>query len=49
MTTSFAVGEFHKFSLLNGLDDIGLTWRHADKIKAFEEKRRSTEPWLFNQ
>ena len=27
---------FRKFCLLNGLDDIGLTLRHADKIRAFE-------------
>jgi 3-isopropylmalate/(R)-2-methylmalate dehydratase small subunit len=30
------------------LDQIGLTLEHADKIKAFEEKRRGQQPWLFN-
>jgi 3-isopropylmalate/(R)-2-methylmalate dehydratase small subunit len=32
--------------LLNGFDDIGLTLRHADKIKAFEAERLATKPWL---
>jgi len=43
----FAVDEFRKYCLLNGFDDIGLTLRHADKIKAYEEKRRLAEPWVF--
>ncbi|MFA7240419.1 MAG: 3-isopropylmalate dehydratase small subunit [Sulfuricellaceae bacterium] len=46
-TFSFAVDEFRKYCLLNGFDDIGLTLRHADKIKAYEEKRRVAEPWVF--
>ena len=45
----FEVQPFRKYCLLNGLDDIGLTLRHADKIKAFEEKRRVEQPWLFAQ
>jgi 3-isopropylmalate/(R)-2-methylmalate dehydratase small subunit len=32
--------------LLNGLDDIGLTLRNADKIRAFEAQRLATKPWL---
>jgi len=32
---------------LNGLDEIGLTLQHADVIRAFEEKRRHAQPWLF--
>ena len=35
----FEVDPFRKHCLLNGLDDIGLTLRHADKIKAFEAER----------
>lgn len=42
----FAVEAFRKYCLLNGLDDIGLTLRHADKIKAFEAERLATKPWL---
>ena len=34
---------------LNGLDDIGLTLRHADKIKAFEAERLLRMPWLATQ
>ena len=44
---SFEVDAFRKECLLNGWDDIGLTLRHAEKIKAFEEKRRLEQPWLF--
>jgi len=43
----FAVDAFRKECLLNGWDDIGLTLRHADKIKAFEEKSRDEQPWMF--
>ncbi len=43
----FAVDAFRKECLLNGWDDIGLTLRHAELIKAFEEKRRIEQPWLF--
>src|SRR5262245_17563060 len=43
----FAVDPFRKYRLLNGLDDIGLTLRHSDKIRAFEERRRREQPWLF--
>ena len=44
----FKVDEFRKYCLLNGLDDIGLTLRHVDKIKAYEERRKAEAPWLFN-
>ncbi|MFA5242177.1 MAG: 3-isopropylmalate dehydratase small subunit [Sulfuricella sp.] len=45
---SFDVDSFRKYCLLNGLDDIGLSLQHADKIKAYEERRRQSEPWVFN-
>ncbi len=45
----FDVQPFRKFCLLNGFDDIGLTLRHADKIKAFEAERIATKPWLNNR
>jgi len=44
---AFEVDAFRKHCLLNGLDDIGLTLQHADEIKAYEERRRQTAPWLF--
>lgn len=43
----FEIDIFRKHCLLNGLDEIGLTLQHADKIKAFEDKRREQQPWLF--
>jgi len=43
----FDIDPFRKYCLVNGLDDIGLTLRHAEKIRAFEEKRKSEQPWLF--
>ncbi len=45
----FAVDEFRKHCLLNGLDDIGLTLQAADVIQAFEEKYRQASPWLFGR
>lgn len=44
----FEVDAFRKYCLLNGLDDIGLTLRHADKIREFEARRRIEQPWLFS-
>lgn len=43
---AFEVQAFRKYCLLNGFDDIGLTLRHADKIKAFETERLAQKPWL---
>jgi 3-isopropylmalate/(R)-2-methylmalate dehydratase small subunit len=42
----FEVNAFRKYCLINGLDDIGLTLRHKDKIEAFEKERLATKPWL---
>ncbi|MDP3132377.1 MAG: 3-isopropylmalate dehydratase small subunit [Burkholderiaceae bacterium] len=42
----FDVQAFRKYCLLNGLDDIGLTLRQEAKIKAFENQRLTTKPWL---
>jgi 3-isopropylmalate/(R)-2-methylmalate dehydratase small subunit len=43
---AFDVQAFRKYCLINGLDDIGLTLRHKDKIKAFEAERLAQKPWL---
>ena len=43
----FTVDEFRKKCLLEGLDDISLTMQHVEEIKAFEEKRKIAEPWMF--
>jgi 3-isopropylmalate/(R)-2-methylmalate dehydratase small subunit len=45
----FDVPGFRKYCLLNGFDDIGLTLRHADKIKQFEAERLTKQPWLNNR
>jgi len=46
---AFDVQAFRKYCLLNGFDDIGLTLRHADKIKAFETQRLTQKPWLARE
>ena len=43
----FDITAHRKHCLLNGLDEIGLTLQHADKIRAFEEKHQAAQPWLF--
>ena len=43
---AFEIESFRKYCLLNGFDDIGLTLRHADKIRAFEAERLLKKPWL---
>jgi len=45
-SVAFVVEPFRKYCLLGGFDDIGLTLRHADKIRAFEAERLLTKPWL---
>ncbi|VXB83973.1 3-isopropylmalate isomerase (dehydratase), subunit with LeuC [Burkholderia sp. 8Y] len=46
---AFDVPGFRKYCLLNGFDDIGLTLRHADKIRQFEAERLAKQPWLNNR
>ncbi len=46
-TYAFEVDEFRKHCMLNGLDDIALTLQHADDIKAYEQARQKTAPWLY--
>jgi len=43
----FMIDPFHKNCLLNGLDDIAITLRKADKIRGYEQWRGRLEPWLF--
>ncbi|EIF56857.1 isopropylmalate isomerase small subunit [Burkholderia pseudomallei 1258a] len=45
----FEITAFRKYCLLNGFDDIGLTLRHADKIRQFEAERLAKQPWLDNR
>jgi 3-isopropylmalate/(R)-2-methylmalate dehydratase small subunit len=43
---AFSLDPFRRQCLLNGWDDIGLTLRHSDRIKAFEAERLARCPWL---
>ncbi len=43
----FEVDAFRRHCLLEGLDDIGLTLQHVEEIRAYEQRRRQTEPWIF--
>ncbi len=44
----FDIEPTRKQNLVNGLDEIGLTLKHADEIRAYEEKRKRNEPWIFS-
>ncbi len=44
---NFEIEAFRKHCLLEGLDDIGLTLQHVDKIRAYEIQHRQEAPWLF--
>jgi 3-isopropylmalate/(R)-2-methylmalate dehydratase small subunit len=44
---AFTVDAFRKQCLIEGLDDIGLTLKHVDSIRAFEARRRVEAPWVF--
>lgn len=43
----FSIDANRKLSLINGLDDIGLTLAHRADIEAFEVQHRRAMPWLF--
>ncbi len=43
---AFEIAPFRKYCVVNGLDDIGLTLRHKDKIQQFEARRLAQFPWL---
>jgi 3-isopropylmalate/(R)-2-methylmalate dehydratase small subunit len=44
----FAIDEFRKHCLVNGLDEIDLTLQYADEIRAYEERRKRDAPWLLS-
>ena len=43
----FDIDSFHRRCLLEGLDDIALTLKEADAIRAYEARRKQEAPWLF--
>ena len=46
LSFEFDVDPFRKDCLLHGWDDIGLTLKHADAIRAFEARHLREQPWL---
>lgn len=44
---SFEMDPFRRTCLLEGLDEIGLSLKEADAIRAFEAQHRQSQPWLF--
>ncbi len=46
-TCGFEIEPVRKRSLLNGLDEIGVTLENVDAIGAFEVAHRASQPWLF--
>ena len=44
----FEIDAFRRESLLQGLDEIGVTLRDADDIRAYEQQRAASAPWLFS-
>ncbi|MBO9663606.1 3-isopropylmalate dehydratase small subunit [Dokdonella sp.] len=46
---TFALDEGRRRNLLNGLDQIGETLLLAERIRAYEARRRAVEPWAFRQ
>jgi 3-isopropylmalate/(R)-2-methylmalate dehydratase small subunit len=45
----FDIEPFRKECLIGGLDEIGLTLQHSDKIRAYEAARIAAKPWLNNR
>jgi len=45
----FELDEAKKNCLLEGLDDIGMTLNKVSHISSFEEKQKSSNPWLYSQ
>lgn len=45
---SFELDSFRKHCLLEGLDEIGLTLKSADRIREFEIGHRQRQPWMFD-
>ncbi len=44
----FEIDSFKKKCLLEGLDDISLSLKKAEKISSFEKNLKNQKPWIFN-
>ena len=47
-TLSFAIDDYTRWRLIEGLDDIGLTLKHVDAISTFEKARPAYKPVTLN-
>lgn len=47
VTLTFTIDPYRRDCLLQGLDDIALTLQRAERIKEYEDKRKTQCPWLF--
>jgi|TARA_B110000438_G_scaffold301058_1_gene354992 3-isopropylmalate/(R)-2-methylmalate dehydratase small subunit len=45
--SAFEIDPFRKESILEGLDEIGLSLKFSDDIKEFENKSKINSPWIF--
>ncbi|HJR78339.1 MAG TPA: 3-isopropylmalate dehydratase small subunit [Nitrospiraceae bacterium] len=43
----FGIDPFRKDCLYRGLDAVGLTLQHQDAVTAYEQRRKTEAPWLF--
>ena len=46
---SFDIDTFRRTCLLEGLDEIGLSLKETDAIRAYETRRAIEAPWLFRE
>jgi len=44
---TFNIDPFRKHCLVEGLDDIGMTLKESDSVRAYEKRRVAEAPWLF--
>ena len=44
----FDIDPFRKQCILEGLDEIGLSLKHSEAIKKYEQNRAKEAPWIFN-
>ena len=44
----FEIDQFKKKCLIEGLDDIALSLEKSDKIISYENKIKTSKPWIFN-
>lgn len=45
---NFVIEQSIKSRLIAGLDDIAMTLKLANNIRSYEQQRKQSEPWLFN-